>query len=187
VALSVTGVAVVGHFRTAAAEAIPSADYRAAVLTDHLPLSLNPLIDSEDPAVAAVTPLLYRSLLRLDATAYPTPDLASQLTISPSGLTYTLPLRPDLHWSDGSPITAQDALATIRWVQSAAFPDAAVASAWTGVTAGISGQALVLTLASVVRRHPDRAPDPPPRGHAVRRPRRPGRPFGVAAAHLGTV
>jgi peptide/nickel transport system substrate-binding protein len=148
VALSVTGVAVVGHFRTAAAEAIPSADYRAAVLTDHLPLSLNPLIDSEDPAVAAVTPLLYRSLLRLDATAYPTPDLASQLTISPSGLTYTLPLRPDLHWSDGSPITAQDALATIRWVQSAAFPDAAVASAWTGVTAGISGQALVLTLGS---------------------------------------
>ena len=147
-ALSVTGVAVVGHFRTAAAEAIPSADYRAAVLTDHLPLSLNPLIDSEDPAVAAVTPLLYRSLLRLDATAYPTPDLASQLTISPSGLTYTLPLRPDLHWSDGSPITAQDALATIRWVQSAAFPDAAVASAWTGVTAGISGQALVLTLGS---------------------------------------
>ena len=146
VALSVTGVAVVGHFRTAAEEAIPSADYRAAVLTAHLPLSLNPLIDSEDPAVAAITPLLYRCLLQLNATAYPAPDLASQLTISPNGLTYTLPLRPDLHWSNGSPITAQDAMATIRWVQSAAFPDAAFATAWRGVAAGISGQALVLTL-----------------------------------------
>jgi peptide/nickel transport system substrate-binding protein len=139
-------VAVVGHLRTTASEAIPSADYRAAVLTDHLPLSLNPLIDSEDPAVAAITPLLYRCLLQLDSTAYPTPDLASQLTISPSGLTYTMPLRADLHWSNGSPITAQDAMATIQWVQSAAFPDAAVAIAWRGVTAGISGQALVLTL-----------------------------------------
>jgi peptide/nickel transport system substrate-binding protein len=139
-------VAVVGHFRTAAAEAVPSADYRAAVLTDHLPLPLNPLIDSEDPAVAAITPLLYRCLLQLDATAYPAPDLASQLTISPNGLTYTLPLRPDLRWSDGSPITAQDAMATIRWVQSVAFPDAAFATAWRGVSAAVSGQALVLTL-----------------------------------------
>ena len=139
-------MALVGHFRTTASEAIPSADYRAAVLTDHLPLSLNPLIDSEDPAVAAITPLLYRCLLQLNSTAYPAPDLASQLTISLTGLTYTLPLRPGLHWSNGSPITAQDALATIQWVQSAAFPDAAFASAWRGVTATTSGQALVLTL-----------------------------------------
>jgi peptide/nickel transport system substrate-binding protein len=146
VALAVTGVAVVGHFRTTASEAIPSADYRAAVLTDHLPLSLNPLIDSEDPAVAAITPLLYRCLLQLNSTAYPAPDLASQLTISPTGLTYTLPLRPGLHWSNGSPITAQDALATIQWVQSAAFPDAAFASPWKGVIASISGHALVLAL-----------------------------------------
>jgi peptide/nickel transport system substrate-binding protein len=139
-------VAVVGHFRTAASEAVPTADYRAAVLTDHLPLSLNPLIDSEDPAVAAITPLLYRGLLQLDSTAYPAPDLASQLSISPTGLVYTLPLRSGLRWSNGSPITAQDAMATIQWVQSTAFPDAAYASAWRGVSVTTAGQAVVLSL-----------------------------------------
>ena len=148
VALSVTGVAVVGHFRTTASEAVPPANYRAAVLTDHLPLSLNPLIDPEDPAVAAITPLLYRCLLQLDSTAYPAPDLASQLTISPTGLTYTLPLRSGLRWSNGSPITAQDAMATIQWVQSTAFPDPTLASAWRGVIATTSGQALILNLAT---------------------------------------
>ena len=141
-----TGVALIGHLRATASEALPSADYRAAVLTDHLPLSLNPLIDSEDPAVAAITPLLYRCLLQLDATAYPVPDLASQLTISATGLTYTLPLRAGLRWSNGSPITAQDVLDTLQWVQSAAFPDPTVASAWTGVTATASGQTVVLSL-----------------------------------------
>jgi peptide/nickel transport system substrate-binding protein len=139
-------VAVVGHFRTTAAAIPPAPDYRAALLTDHLPLSLNPLIDSEDPAVAAITPLLYRGLLTLDQTAYPAPDLASQLSITPDGLTYTLPLRPGLRWSNGRPITAQDALATIQWVQSTAFPDAAYASTWSGVDASTSGGALVLTL-----------------------------------------
>jgi peptide/nickel transport system substrate-binding protein len=148
VALAVTGVALVGHFRTTASEAVPAPNYRAAVLTDHLPLSLNPLIGSEDPAVAAITPLLYRCLLQLDSTAYPAPDLASQLTISPTGLTYTLPLLSGLHWSNGGPITAQDAMATIQWVQSTAFPDPTLASAWRGVTATTSGQTLVLNLAT---------------------------------------
>ncbi|MGA9114637.1 MAG: ABC transporter substrate-binding protein [Candidatus Dormiibacterota bacterium] len=145
-ALVVTGVAVVGHLRTASSETPPPVDYRAAVLTDSLPVSVNPLINSEDPAVAAITPMLYRCLLGLDATAYPAPDLASQLSISLNGLTYTLPLRTGLRWSDGSSITVQDALATIQWVQSSAFPDAAVASVWQGVSASASGNDLVLTL-----------------------------------------
>ena len=145
-ALVVTGVAVVGHLRTASSETPPPVDYRAAVLTDSLPVSVNPLINSEDPAVAAITPMLYRCLLGLDATAYPAPDLASQLSISLNGLTYTLPLRTGLRWSDGSSITVQDALATIQWVQSSAFPDAAVASVWQGVAASASGNDLILNL-----------------------------------------
>ncbi len=146
VALAVTGVAVVGHLRTASSEKPVPVDYRAAVLTDSLPVSVDPLINSEDPAVAAIAPMLYRCLLGLDATAYPAPDLASQFSVSLNGLTYTLPLRTGLRWSDGSPITVQDALATIQWVQSSAFPDAAVASVWKGVDATASGNDLILTL-----------------------------------------
>ena len=138
---------MVGHLRSTAAATPPAPAYQAAILTDHLPLSLNPLIDSEDPAVAAITPLLYRGMLELDpTTAYPIPDLATGLLVSPDGLTYTLPLRTGLRWSNGSPITAQDAVATIQWAQSPAFPDAAYASTWTGVNANAVGGALVLTL-----------------------------------------
>jgi peptide/nickel transport system substrate-binding protein len=143
----VTGVEIVGHLRATGSLA-PQPAYRAAVLTDQLPVSVNPLIDSEDPAVSAMTPLLYRCLLQLDSTAYPVPDLASGISLSTDGLDYTLPLRSGQLWSDGKPITAQDALATIQWVQSRGFPDAAYASAWAGVAASASGQSLVLTVAS---------------------------------------
>ncbi|MGO8687936.1 MAG: ABC transporter substrate-binding protein [Candidatus Dormibacteria bacterium] len=143
----VTGVEIVGHL-FATGSLAPAPAYRAALLTDQLPVSVNPLIDSEDPAVSAMTPLLYRSLLRLDATAFPVPDLASSLSVSSDGLDYTLPLRSGLHWSDGKPITAGDALATIQWVQSRGFPDAAYASAWAGVAASASGSSLVLTVAA---------------------------------------
>ena len=126
----------------------PAPAYRAAVLTDQLPVSVNPLINSEDPAVSAMTPLLYRCLMQLDSTAYPVPDLASALSISPDGLDYTLSLRSGLRWSNGKPLTAEDALATIQWVQSRDFPDASYAGAWAGVAASASGQSLVLTVAS---------------------------------------
>ena len=142
------GVAVVGHLRAASAETPVPVDYTAAVLTDHLPVSLNPLVDAEDPAVEALTPLLYRCLLKLDSSSYPVPDLASQLSIDPAGLTYTLELQPGLRWSDGSPITLEDALATIQWVQSSTFPDASLAAPWHSVQASVDAGSLVLSLTS---------------------------------------
>ncbi len=126
----------------------PTADYRVALVTDRLPLSLDPLVDATDPAVAAMSPLLYRSLLHLNATASPVPDLAAALTTSLDGLTYRLTLRSGLHWSDGTALTLQDALATIGWVQSRGFPDTSLASAWNGVDATASGATLTLSLAT---------------------------------------
>ena len=40
-------------------------------------MSLNPLVEASDPAVVDVGHLLYRSLLKLDSTGYPTDDLAA--------------------------------------------------------------------------------------------------------------
>lgn len=117
-----------------------------ALVADRLPLSLNPLVDATDPAVAAMSPLLYRSLLRLNDTGYPIPDLAAGMTISLDGLTYTLPLRSGLPWSDGHALTVNDALATIDWVQSRGFPDSTMANSWNRVDATVSAGSLVLTL-----------------------------------------
>jgi peptide/nickel transport system substrate-binding protein len=126
----------------------PAIAYRAALVTAARPLPLDPLVDLSDPGVAELSALTYRSLLRLDGSAYPVADLASGMEESVDGLTYTLPLRPGLRWSDGNPITAWDALATIGWVQSSGFPDPGLAAEWAGVRAGISGGDLTLRLSS---------------------------------------
>ena len=124
----------------------PVVNYRIAIVADRLPVSLDPLVDATDPAVAAMSSLTYRGLLRLNDTAYPVPDLAASMTTSLDGLTYTLPLRSGLRWSDGRALTVNDALATIDWVQSPGFPDSTMANAWSGVDATVSGEALILSL-----------------------------------------
>lgn len=124
----------------------PVFDYRAAVITSRLPLVLDPLLAPQDPGVAEVSSLLYRPLLRLDNTGYPAPDLASAWSTSVDGLTYTLQLQPGLRWSNGSPLTLRDVLATIQWVQSPGFPEASLAAAWQGVDAQVAGSHLLLTL-----------------------------------------
>jgi peptide/nickel transport system substrate-binding protein len=147
-ALAITGVELVGHL-VATGTLAPTPAYRAAIVTGQLPVSVDPLVDSDDPAVSAITPLLYRCLLQLNGTtAYPAPDLASAYTVSTDGLDYTLTLRSGLRWSNGKPITAQDVLATLRWVQSSGFPDATLGATWMGVAASASGDSLVLTVST---------------------------------------
>lgn len=51
---------------------------------------------------------LYAGLTRLDERGQPYPSLASDWAVSDDELTYTFTLRPDLHFSDGSPLTASD-------------------------------------------------------------------------------
>ncbi len=142
---TVTSLVLVGRASTPPP---PPIAYRAAVITASLPFPSDPLVDPTDPGVAAITPLLYRPLLTLGATAYPVPDLASAVSESTDGLRYTLPIRPGLRWSDGRPITAADAEATIAWVESAGFPDPAFAAAWKGVSSAVAGNDLLLTLES---------------------------------------
>ncbi len=51
---------------------------------------------------------LYAGLTRLDETGEPYPSLASGWEISADGLTYTFAVRPDLEFSDGAPLVAED-------------------------------------------------------------------------------
>ena len=47
-------------------------------------------------------------LVRFDKNAQVTNDLAKSITISKDGLTYTVELKPNLKWSNGDKLTAQD-------------------------------------------------------------------------------
>jgi peptide/nickel transport system substrate-binding protein len=97
-------------------------------------MSLNPLVGQSDPAVADVGHLLYRSLLKLDATGYPSGDLATSFTVSSDGLVYTLVLAPNASWSDGRPITATDVVATDSFALSQEATDPTLSAALRGIS-----------------------------------------------------
>ncbi len=59
---------------------------------------------------------LFETLLVFDENNQLKPGQAERYEISEDGLTYTFHLRPDLKWSDGSPLTAEDFVYSFRRV-----------------------------------------------------------------------
>ena len=110
------------------------------------PMSLNPLVDASDPAVVDVGHLLYRSLLKLDTTGYPTTDLAASYAVSTNGLAYTLVLKPNLEWSNGPPITTADVIATDAFALSPEASDPTLATALRGVKVSGAFSTVTFTL-----------------------------------------
>jgi peptide/nickel transport system substrate-binding protein len=141
IAASVLGVSALSHLKTA------TPDYREGMVSDERPLSLNPLVGATDQSVRDLGALLYRRLLQLDDKAVPVADLAAAYSISPDGLTYHLPLRGGQLWSDGRAVTAADVLATVAWVQSPGFGDAATAATWRDVHVRAVGDGVSFDLA----------------------------------------
>lgn len=69
------------------------------------PTSFNPLLND-------VRVWLYDGLIRFDEEMNPIPDLAESWTISDDGLVYTITLRKDVVFHDGTPMTADDVVFT---------------------------------------------------------------------------
>ena len=60
--------------------------------------------------------MVYDTLYAQDAKGVPKPQMAEKHTVSKDGLNWTFTLRPGLKFSDGSPVTAADAVASLqRW------------------------------------------------------------------------
>lgn len=95
--------------------------------------TLNPIF-ATNVAEKSLSSLLFSGLLRIDGQGDIAGDLAESWTISDDGRVYTLTLRPDAVWSDGTPITSEDVLFTVDAIQSAAA-DSPLAVAWEGVQA----------------------------------------------------
>ena len=86
---------------------------------------------------------LYAGLTRLDEMGEPYPSLASGWEISADGLTYTFDVRPDLEFSDGAPLVADDIrrswLRLLDPATSATAPD--VLSVVQGASERLAGEA----------------------------------------------
>jgi peptide/nickel transport system substrate-binding protein len=71
--------------------------------------TLNPLL-ANDGASQSVWELLFEPLVKPDPkTGAPVAALAERWDQSSDGLTYTFHIRPGVTWSDGQPLTAEDA------------------------------------------------------------------------------
>lgn len=62
--------------------------------------------------------MIFDTVLALDAKGMIKPQMAEKWTVSPDGKTYTFTLRAGLKWHDGTKVTAEDCIESIkRWAQ----------------------------------------------------------------------
>ncbi len=93
---------------------------------------------SYDTSSITYTRLLYRGLVEYDAQMLLKPEVAHSYQLSPDGKTYTFQIRPDVKFTDGSPVTADDFRFAIERVLNPAtasdgqgfFSDIVGAKAW---------------------------------------------------------
>lgn len=80
----------------------------------------------------AISKLLFASLFSYDSEGRFVPQLASGMSVDASGKIYTITLKDNLKWSDGQPLTADDAVFTFQSIQN---PDikSPLFPAWSGV------------------------------------------------------
>jgi peptide/nickel transport system substrate-binding protein len=79
--------------------------------------TLNPLYAASSAEVAA-SRLLFSTLYGYDETGHLRGDLAKNIKIDESGKLYTVTLRPDARWSDGTLLTAQDVAFTVNLIKN---------------------------------------------------------------------
>jgi peptide/nickel transport system substrate-binding protein len=92
--------------------------------------------------------LLFRGLVRLGPDNAITGDLAWRWEVDDTGQTWTFHLRPNLHWHDGEPITAEDVVFTIDVLGDESFTGPG-AESWREVRAtAIDEQTVALHLAT---------------------------------------
>lgn len=100
------------------------------------PSRINPLLDDQqsNPTGYDLATLIFDGLTRIGADGMPEPALARSWSIDETGTVYTFQIRSDAKWHDGTRVTADDVLFTIRSIQSRDFAgDSSLAGLWRAV------------------------------------------------------
>lgn len=95
--------------------------------------TLNPLY-AQSNAERSARQLIFSGLFDYDQTGRLRDELATSLTTDKTGKKYTVTLRSDAKWHDGTPVTANDVAFTVDLMKN---PDAraVMRSTWTGISA----------------------------------------------------
>jgi peptide/nickel transport system substrate-binding protein len=100
------------------------------------PSRINPLLDDQqsNPIGYDLAALIFDGLTRIGADGMPEPALARTWSIDETGTVYTFQIRSDAKWHDGTQVSADDVLFTIRSIQNREFAgDSALAGLWRAV------------------------------------------------------
>lgn len=95
---------------------------------------VNPLFWQTDAEHDLVS-LIFSGLTRRDEHGNVVADLAERWTVMDGGLTYAFVLREDARWHDGTPVTADDVVFTVRLLQDPTYDaQPALTAFWRTVT-----------------------------------------------------
>ncbi len=99
------------------------------------PRFINPLLAISDTD-RDLTELVYSGLMKENPDGSLSPDLASNYSVTSDGLTYTFTLKDNARFQDGTPVTADDVVFTVRAAQN---PDikSPLRANWQGVDAEV--------------------------------------------------
>jgi peptide/nickel transport system substrate-binding protein len=123
--------------------ALPAPTPTPALKTGHVqgvvgrPSSITP-VTARTQVDRDLVALLFRGLVRLGPGTSVLPDLASSWTVAKKGAQWTFWMRRDALWQDGTPVTSDDVVFTVRVLQ---HPDYAgpLAATWAQVRATAVG------------------------------------------------
>jgi peptide/nickel transport system substrate-binding protein len=148
VVIIIVGIGVQAHFftvRSSAEAAQPGGTYVEGVVGKLE--NLNPLYASSS-AETAVSRLVFSSLYRYDNTGHLHTDVASAVQVDEKGTSYTVKLRGDVMWHDGTKLTAQDVVYTVNTIKNpAARVRASLRANWVDISVkAIDDQTVQFTL-----------------------------------------
>ncbi len=95
------------------------------------PRFINPLYANSE-VDRALTQLLFSGLMKYDKDLKMVPDLAQKYKIEESGKVYKFYLKEGLKWQDGTPLTADDVVFTIKKIQDSSYKSPLIPN-WVGV------------------------------------------------------
>ncbi|MDA8189486.1 MAG: ABC transporter substrate-binding protein [Dehalococcoidales bacterium] len=98
------------------------------------PKYLNPVLGQPNSVDQDIASLVFSGLTKLTSNGAVEPDLAEKWQVSPDGKVYLFDLRHDAKWHDGSPVTADDVVFTVKTIQDPDYQgNPAVAQLWKNV------------------------------------------------------
>jgi len=98
------------------------------------PRFINPVLAGTNDIDLDISRLVYSSLFKYDNSLSLQNDLTTEYEVSEDGKTYTIRIRNDVAWHDGTPLTADDVVFTIRSIQTPEY-GSPLASDFAGVAA----------------------------------------------------